>query len=171
MRRRSTLPAVAAGAVFVLLMLAACGGTQVGNASQLPSQSAGAAAIGQDTATPSAAPSSAPQGTPRPTRPPATPAATPPPAARAQHFAIAINGDNQSSSQFDPSAVQVPKGTIITWTNRDAAVRSVVSDDGLFNSGPIAPGSSWSFTASADGKFSYHDGTRPYAIAFFQVVG
>ena len=85
-------------------------------------------------------------------------------AAPVSRFEIAINGA-RSSSAFDPPDAHVTKGTVVTWTNRDAQTRSVVADDGAFKSPSIAPGRSWSYTASKSGTFTYHDGTRPYAVA------
>jgi hypothetical protein len=46
----------------------------------------------------------------------------------------------------------------------------VVSDSGTFNSGPIAPGGTWSYSVGPAGTYNYHDGTRPYAVASFQAV-
>jgi len=46
----------------------------------------------------------------------------------------------------------------------------VVSDTGAFDSGPIAPGATWNYTANTVGTYHYHDGTRPYAVAYFEVV-
>jgi plastocyanin len=101
-----------------------------------------------------------------------THAATPAPTAKpvAQNFSIGINGDNSGSPQFNPPAARVYTGTIIVFTNKDSVPRSVVSDNGTFNSGPIAPGATWNYTAAIVGTFNYHDGTRPYAVAYFQVI-
>lgn len=93
--------------------------------------------------------------------------------AQAAHFAIAINSDSSGQPAFFPPAAQVYAGTIITFTNHDSVVRSVVSDPGApvaFNSGPLAPGASWTFTAKTAGQYNYHDGTRPYAVADFKVL-
>ncbi|HEX2850333.1 MAG TPA: hypothetical protein VHN98_07260 [Acidimicrobiales bacterium] len=83
---------------------------------------------------------------------------------------IVINGDNATSTQFDPAGARVYVGSIVKWTNKDAQPRSVEADDGSFASGPIAPGQSWSYTAAKAGSFNYHDGTRPYAVASIEVV-
>ncbi len=83
---------------------------------------------------------------------------------------VAIQSDN-SSSAFDPSVVRVSKGGKVSWVNKDSVPRSVEAYSGAFKSGPIAPGESWTWTATVSGKHSYHDGTRPYAVASLEVVG
>jgi len=83
---------------------------------------------------------------------------------------IAINGDSGSTSQFDPSAGRVYKGSLVRWTNRDKQARSVEADAGTFNSGMLAPGASFTFRADAAGSFNYHDGTRPYAVGTLEVI-
>ncbi|HZQ87587.1 MAG TPA: hypothetical protein VFA83_22265 [Acidimicrobiales bacterium] len=89
---------------------------------------------------------------------------------QAQAFEIDINGDNSGTTQFDPPAARVYAGTTVKFTNKDTVARSVESDTGAFNSGPIAPNASWSYKAATAGQFNYHDGTRPYAVGSFEVV-
>ncbi len=168
--RKSTLRSTA----FLLglvasVLLAGCGGTSYGNGQSFNGLNSSQAALGA--ATPTPAPSAATQTAP-PTTAPTAHAATPPPTTKpqAQSFAIGIFGDNSGNPQFNPPAARVYTGTIIVFTNHDSVARSVVSDNGAFNSGPIAPGATWSYTASAAGTYNYHDGTRPYAVAYFQVV-
>jgi plastocyanin len=164
-------------AALLLSALVACGGQQVGNQSLFSSATGSGAALGGDTPTPAptattvatshATTTVASTAPPRATAPP-KPAAS---AAPAAHLAIAVNGDSSGKPQFDPSVASVYPGTQITWTNADTVTRSVVSDTaGQFSSGPIAPGASWSYTATAAGTYNYHDGTRPYAVASFTVV-
>jgi len=58
---------------------------------------------------------------------------------------------------FSPSNKTVTAGTVITWTNNDATTHTVTSDDGTsFNSGNIAPGHTFVYTASTTGTFNYH---------------
>jgi plastocyanin len=85
-------------------------------------------------------------------------------------FDIAINGDSGSTSQFDPSAVRVYKGTSVRWTNKDKVARSVEADTGAFSSGPIQPGATFTYKTPTPGSFNYHDGTRPYAVASLEVL-
>ena len=162
-------------AAVAVLAVAGCGGTSYGS-TPLTGSGSGQAALGSGTPTPSATPPPA-QATDTPTQAVVTTAPVktpPPPTARptqqAAAFAIGINGDNTSKPQFDPPAARVYTGTVITFTNHDAVARSVVSDNGAFDSGPIAPGASWKYTAATAGTFNYHDGTRPYAVAYFQVT-
>jgi plastocyanin len=50
----------------------------------------------------------------------------------------------------------VKKGTVVTWTNNDSTTHTVTSDTNAFSSGDIAPGSTFKFTFSETGTFSYH---------------
>jgi plastocyanin len=63
-------------------------------------------------------------------------------------------------SGFVPASVTIDVGDTITWTNNDTINRSVVSDAGLFSSGILTPGQSFSNTFSQNGTFRYRDGTR-----------
>jgi plastocyanin len=56
---------------------------------------------------------------------------------------------------FDPSAITVPTGTTVAWTNEDAAPHTVTSADGAFDSGIFDPGSSFAFTFNEPGSFPY----------------
>ena len=56
---------------------------------------------------------------------------------------------------FDPSAITVPTGTTVAWTNDDAVPHTVTSTDGAFDSGIFDPGGSFSFTFNEPGSFAY----------------
>ena len=116
---------------------------------------------------------------PEPTVPPVTaapdePTATTRPARTttakpaAQAYPVKIQSD-QSTTQFEPRVAQVFAGTPVTWTNTDSVPRSIEFSDGSYNSGPIAPGASVTFTANRAGEFNYSDGTRPYAVGTLRV--
>lgn len=85
-------------------------------------------------------------------------------------LAIAINGDSGTETQFNPSAARVYVGSLVEWVNRDTVARSVVADDGTFDSGMIAPGGTFRFEAKTAGNFPYTDGTRPYAVGTLEVI-
>lgn len=88
------------------------------------------------------------------------------PAANA--YEIKIQPD-QAGTQFEPRVAQVFAGTPVKWTNTDSQPRSVEFSDQSYNSGPIAPGQSATFTANRAGEFNYSDGTRPYAVGTLRV--
>lgn len=84
-------------------------------------------------------------------------------------IAVSINADTSGAGSFDPSVARVFTGSTVRWVNKDTVARSVESDTGTFSSGSIKPGDSWSFQFKRAGKFNYHDGTRPYAVAAIEV--
>lgn len=91
-------------------------------------------------------------------------------ASKAPSLQITIQSDSKGSA-FQPTVGKVLQGTVVRWNNTDSVPRSVVSDDEQsFDSGPIAPGAFYDYTATRVGTFNYHDGTRPYAVASLQVV-
>jgi len=57
---------------------------------------------------------------------------------------------------FVPKAVSVAAGTTVTWTNHDSANHTATSDTGVWDSGVIAPGKSYSYTFKTAGSFPYH---------------
>src|SRR2546425_12849708 len=66
-----------------------------------------------------------------------------------------------TSTGFHPSAVTIPAGDSVTWTNNDTAQHQVVADDGSFSSPVLAAKQSYSHGFKAGGKFAYHDGLHP----------
>ncbi len=57
---------------------------------------------------------------------------------------------------FSPSTLTVSVGTKVTWTNKDGTTHTVTSDTGVFNSGNVANGGSYTYTFNTAGTFSYH---------------
>lgn len=170
-------------ALVAALGSAACGEkNKVGSGVDLNiKDAAGQGRLGERTTTTTAAPTASTEvqakaGIGAPTTSSTTTTARPVPtttttqAPQVPSIEIEVNGDSGGATQFDPAGVRVYVGSIVKWTNKDAQPRSVEADDGSFASGPIAPGQSWSYTASKAGTFNYHDGTRPYAVASIEVV-
>ncbi|HZU06152.1 MAG TPA: cupredoxin domain-containing protein [Chloroflexota bacterium] len=83
-------------------------------------------------------------------RPPATPAAPAPPRALVALY------DNF----FLPADLTVPVGTTLTWTNRGRATHTVTSA-GVWDSGPLRPGQSWSAVFAVPGTFEYRCTIHP----------
>ncbi len=61
-----------------------------------------------------------------------------------------------SNFAFTQHTIRIKKGMTVTWTNNDAITHTVTSDDGLFDSGNISPGKTFSFTFNSTGNYSYH---------------
>jgi plastocyanin len=74
---------------------------------------------------------------------------------------------------FDPSTITIKEGTSVTWKNEETIVRHVVHlpdvrQTTLFDSGPISPMESYTYTFSEKGRFNYGDpqigGGRTYLV-------
>jgi plastocyanin len=55
----------------------------------------------------------------------------------------------------------VKVGTTVTWSNGDAVGHTVTADGGAFDSGTIAPGTSFSRRFGSAGTFAYHCKIHP----------
>ena len=166
MTPRRTTKALVLILTLVLLAGACSSKKDVGSDALLKgtNEKQGGTRLGETTTT--TAPKAAPTTTaapPKTTAPPTTQAAAP-------SVEVTINSDTTAGGQFQPRVVQVRAGSIVRFINKDSAARSVVSDDGVFNSGDIAPGAKWDWTAGAAGSYNYSDGTRPYAVGTIDVV-
>ena len=136
MNLRKAFPSLAI-AVVALLVLAGCGSiaNSYGNASKHKSTSGGAAAAMPAASSPAAA------------------------AAPATGHSVAIQ-----NFTFAPQTLTVKAGTKVTWTNNDSTPHTVTSTDGpstsaspngLFDSGQLASGASFSFTFAKAGTYYY----------------
>ena len=79
------------------------------------------------------------------------PATAPAPAAKGDGAAVSVQ-DNT----FNPGTIKVKVGDTITWTNDGAVAHTVTATDGAdFDSGTLAPGKSFTFTADKAGTIAY----------------
>jgi plastocyanin len=62
---------------------------------------------------------------------------------------------------FNPATLTVKAGTTVTWTNLDSTNHPVASDTGVFNSGTLNNGQSYSFTFNQTGSYPYHCTVHP----------
>jgi plastocyanin len=70
----------------------------------------------------------------------------------------AVKIDNFS---FGPTALTVPVGTIVTWTNRDDIPHTVVSTDGVFKSKALDTDDKFSFVFTKPGTYPYFCSIHP----------
>ena len=62
---------------------------------------------------------------------------------------------------FQPGSILVQAGDTVTWTNTGSTPHTVTADDGSVDSGPLAPGASFSHTFPTAGLFTYHCAIHP----------
>jgi len=79
--------------------------------------------------------------------------------------AILPGGTDQNKAQYfspDPIIVVIGVNNTITWTNTDTVPHTVTSTTGLFDSGIIDRGMSWTFTFTSPGTFDYYCTLHPW---------
>ena len=75
--------------------------------------------------------------------------------------AAAVSIDNFT---FNPAVLTVPRGTSVTWTNRDDIPHTVVyaASPPAFRSHPLDTGDSFTATFDKPGRFSYFCSLHPH---------
>jgi plastocyanin len=94
-------------------------------------------------------------------------AAGPPPAA-----SVVFIVETPVTWQYSPQAILVVLGTnnTVTWISHSTSYDTITSDTGLFQSGLIQPGGSFSYTFTAPGVYSYHCAFHPWMVGKVTVV-
>ena len=78
--------------------------------------------------------------------------------------------DPNNDLSFDPPQINVPTGSIVSWTNADSIQHTVTSDEqGLFDSGPISPGDTFENVFDSAGEFGYHCAIHPFMTGVVKV--
>jgi plastocyanin len=63
---------------------------------------------------------------------------------------------------FQPSGLTVAAGTAVTWTNTTTdTTHTTTSNDGVWDSGHLDPGKTFSFTFTRAGTFAFHCNIHP----------
>ena len=71
---------------------------------------------------------------------------------------------------YVPAEYWVVPGATVTWFNSGQLTHTVTAENGSFNSGNIAPGSSWSNTFNAVGDYDYRCDRHPEEAGTIHVV-
>ena len=66
---------------------------------------------------------------------------------------------------FSPATLNVAVGTKVTWTNNDSVTHTVTAIQGAFDSNDLSPGSTFSFTFTKAGTYTYHCKIHPSMTA------
>lgn len=75
-----------------------------------------------------------------------------------------------TASGYDPYVIRVFTGGVLRVTNNFTKPATVTADRGEFDSGPIAPGDTWTFEPKTPGKFNFHDENRPFVVGTLEVI-
>jgi plastocyanin len=59
------------------------------------------------------------------------------------------------TSRFEPETLSVVAGDTLVWVNKDLVAHTATSKPGVFDSGLIAPGKSWTYRTKRVGDFAY----------------
>ena len=86
------------------------------------------------------------------------------PAVRADTVDVSIQG-----FAFIPQDLTVTQGTTVKWTNLDGAPHTSTSDDGVWDSGTLSTGQTYTFTFGPSGMHPYHCEIHPSMIATITV--
>ena len=68
---------------------------------------------------------------------------------------------NTGSNSFSPNPVEVKVGETVTWINDDSGRHTVTSEDGVFDSGMMGKGQSFSYTFDKAGEYPYFCSPHP----------
>ncbi len=71
---------------------------------------------------------------------------------------------NAGSNSFSPNPVEVKVGETVTWINDDSGRHTVTSKDGVFESGMMGKGQSFSFTFDKAGEYLYSCSPHPNMV-------
>jgi plastocyanin len=78
--------------------------------------------------------------------------------------------DPNNDLSFDPPEINVPTGSIVSWTNADSIQHTVTSNEqGLFDAGPISPGDTFENVFDSAGEFGYHCAIHPFMTGVVMV--
>jgi len=92
-------------------------------------------------------------------------------AVAASHVVQAVepSGDFHSWT-FQPNTLTVAVGETVVWTNAGHANHTVTANDKPFDSGNLAPGQSFSWTASQPGTYAYFCSYHPWMTGTVTVI-
>ncbi|HEV7665609.1 MAG TPA: hypothetical protein VGQ62_18905, partial [Chloroflexota bacterium] len=81
------------------------------------------------------------------------------------------NDVNITDSGFQPATVTLNGSGTVHWTNTSSQAQTVTADDGLFDSGALAPGAGFSIAVASAGTHAYGSTTTPALRGSITVSG
>ena len=73
----------------------------------------------------------------------------------AETVSIPANAAGMGAAAFGTAPLVITTGTAVTWTNNDTVAHTATSTDGVWDSGTLQPGQSFTFTFNTPGTFNY----------------
>ena len=71
---------------------------------------------------------------------------------------------NAGSNSFSPNPVEIKVGETVTWINDNSGRHTLTSKDGVFDSGMMEKGQSFSFTFDKAGEYPYFCEPHPNMV-------
>ncbi len=78
------------------------------------------------------------------------------PSAPAPGPVLTITEVEISGFAFVPATITIPVGTPVTWFNKDSVAHTVSGREGVFDSGNLSGGATFSYTFDQTGSFEYY---------------
>ena len=72
--------------------------------------------------------------------------------------------------KYVPSDITVKAGTMVEWSNTDAAFHTVTTNDERVDSGALGSGKTFTHTFTEPGTFEYHCSVHPYMTGVVKVT-
>jgi len=101
----------------------------------------------------------------------AAPSPTPGPAPSGGGTPVSIprGAETLRNRAFAPDQLEIAVGGTVTWTNTDSVSHTTTSDQGVWDSGSVAPGGQFSSTYTTAGTFPYHCAIHPGMVGTITV--
>ena len=82
---------------------------------------------------------------------------------------IVVNSQNLTTTAYNPNPISITRGSSIKWVNNDTIAHSSTSNTGVWESGLLGAGQSFTMTFPNAGSFPYHCSVHPNMIGTVNV--
>jgi plastocyanin len=65
---------------------------------------------------------------------------------------------------FIPARLNINVGDMVEWRNRDGVIHTSTSDNGVWDSGPLAEDETYTYTFTLEGVYPYHCSPHPWMV-------
>jgi plastocyanin len=93
-----------------------------------------------------------------------SPAPSPTPAGSGSNVSIVSGASSLTTSAYNPNPIVIAPGATVTWVNNDTIAHTSTSDTGVWDSGTIPAGGSFSRSFQTAGTFAYRCTIHPNMV-------